>query len=63
MLWYDSGRLREDRYYRNGLRTRTWKKYSEEGEVILSVTYRDDVETSINGVAVNLPESGVRRIK
>ncbi|MDX9902679.1 MAG: toxin-antitoxin system YwqK family antitoxin [Bacteroidales bacterium] len=63
MLWYDSGRIREDRYYRNGLRTRTWKKYSEEGEVVLSVTYRDDVETSINGVAVNLPESSVRRIK
>jgi antitoxin component YwqK of YwqJK toxin-antitoxin module len=62
-LWYASGRIREDRYYRNGLRTRTWKKYSEEGDVILSVTYRDDVETSINGVAVNLPESSVRRIK
>ncbi len=62
-VWYDNGRIREDRYYRNGLRTRTWKKYSEEGDVILSVTYRDDVETSINGVAVNLPESSVRRIK
>jgi len=62
-VWYESGRIREDRYYKNGLRTRTWKKYNEEGDVILSVTYRDDVETSINGVAVNLPESSVRRIK
>jgi len=63
LLYYDNGRPKEDRYYKSGLRTRTWKKYNEIGEVILTITYRDDVETSINGVAVNLPESSVRRIK
>jgi len=63
VLYYDNGRIKEDRYYRNGLRTKTWKKYNEDGEVILTVTYRDDVEVNINGVAVNLPESGVKRIK
>jgi len=62
-LYYDNGRPKEDRYYKNGFRTRTWKKYSEEGEVILTITYRDDIETSINGVPVNLPESSVTRIK
>jgi antitoxin component YwqK of YwqJK toxin-antitoxin module len=62
-LYYDSGRPKEDRYYKNGFRTRTWKKYNEEGEVILTITYRDDIETSINGVPVNLPESSVKRIK
>jgi len=63
VLYYDSGRLKEDRYYKGGFRTRTWKKYNEVGEVILTITYRDDIETSINGVAVNLPESSVRRIQ
>lgn len=63
VLYFDNGRTKEDRYYKNGFRTKTWKKYNELGEVILTITYRDDVETSINGVAVNLPESGVRRIK
>lgn len=63
VLYYDTGRIKEDRYYRNGMRTRTWKKYDENGEVILTVTYRDDVETNINGVSINLPESGVRRIR
>lgn len=63
ILYYENGRMKEDRYYRNGLRTRTWKKYDELGEVILTITYRDDIETSINGVPVNLPESSVRRIK
>jgi antitoxin component YwqK of YwqJK toxin-antitoxin module len=63
VIYYDNGRLKEDRYYKNGLRTRTWRKYNEEGEVILTITYRDDVETNINGVAINLPESDVKLIK
>ena len=62
ILYYDNGRVREERYYRNGLRTKTWKKYNELGEVILTITYRDDVEISINGVRVNLPESSIKRI-
>jgi len=63
MIYYDTGRLKEERFYKNGLRTRTWKKYNEEGDVVLTITYRDDIETNINGVSVNLPESTVKRIK
>jgi antitoxin component YwqK of YwqJK toxin-antitoxin module len=63
VIYYDNGRPKEDRYYKNGFRNRTWKKYNEIGEVVLTITFRDDVETSINGVAVNLPESSVRRIQ
>jgi len=62
-VYFENGRTKEDRYYRNGFRTKTWKKYDELGEVILTITYRDDVETSINGVPVNLPESSVKRLK
>lgn len=63
LIYYENGKPKEDRYYKNGFRTKTWKKYNEQGEVFLTITYRDDVETSINGVPVNLPESSVRRIK
>jgi len=63
VLYFENGRPKEDRYYKNGFRTKSWKKYNELGEVFLTITYRDDVETSINGVTVNLPESSVRRIK
>ena len=63
MIYYDTGRLKEERFYKNGLRTKTWKKYNEEGEAVLTITYRDDVETNINGVSINLPESQVKRIK
>lgn len=61
--YYENGKVREEQYYRLGIRQRTWKKYDEEGIPILTITYRDDVETSINGVRINLPESDVRLIK
>jgi hypothetical protein len=46
-----------------GIRQKTWKKYDEQGIPVLSITYKDDVETSINGVKINLPERDVKLIK
>lgn len=63
ILYYENGRIKEDRYFQNGLRTKTWKKYNEDGEVVLTITYKDDIETSINGVSIKLPQSDVRLIK
>lgn len=61
--YYENGRPREEQFYRMGIRQKTWKKYDEEGVPILTITYKDDVEVSINGVKINLPESGVKLIK
>lgn len=63
IYYYENGRIREDRYYQNGFKTKTWKKYNEEGEVVLTITYSNDVETNINGVSIKLPESDVKLIK
>ena len=52
-----------ERYYDSGLREKSWKKYSEEGDLIITIAYRDDVEISINGVRINLPESDTKLIK
>jgi hypothetical protein len=46
-----------------GLMQKTWKKFDEEGTVLLAITYKDDVEISINGVKINLPESDTKLIK
>lgn len=63
-LWYyESGKVKEEQYYQMGIRQRTWKKFDEEGVPVLVITYRDDVEISINGVKINLPESDTRLIK
>jgi len=63
LYYYESGKVREEQYYQTGIRQRTWKKYDEEGAPVLVITYRDDVETSINGVKINLPASDTKLIK
>jgi antitoxin component YwqK of YwqJK toxin-antitoxin module len=61
--YYEDGRVKEEQNYDNGIRDKTWKKYDEEGTVILAIAYRNDIEVSINGVRIKLPESDVKLIK
>jgi antitoxin component YwqK of YwqJK toxin-antitoxin module len=61
--YYENGRSKEEQFYRMGIRQKTWKKYDEQGVILLSIAYKDDVETSINGVKINLPERDVKLIK
>ncbi len=61
--YYENGRVKEEQFYRMGIRQKTWKKYDEEGNTLLTITYKDDVEMSINGVKINLPESDTKLIK
>ncbi len=63
IYYYETGKVKEEQFYRAGIRQRTWKKYNEDGIPILTITYKDDIETSINGVKINLPESDVKLIK
>lgn len=46
-----------------GIRERTWKKFDEDGNLLLTIAYKNDNETSINGVKINLPDSDVKLIK
>ena len=61
--YYEDGRIREERNYDNGIREKTWKKFDEEGTVILAIAYKNDMEFSINGVRIKLPESDVKLIE
>jgi len=62
-LYYPNGVLKEDRYYEMGIREKNWKKYDEEGNLVMTITYRNDVEQRINGVRIRLPESDVTLIR
>lgn len=62
-FYYDNGKIKEEQYYSMGIRQRTWKKFDEEGLPVLAITYKDDVETSINGVRISLPQSDIKLIK
>lgn len=61
--YYENGKLKEERYYKMGLREKSWKKFDEDGKLLLSIGYKNDVEVSINGVRINLPESDIKLIK
>jgi antitoxin component YwqK of YwqJK toxin-antitoxin module len=61
--YYDNGKIREERYYQMGLKEKTWKKFDEDGNLVLSIAYKNDIEISINGVKIKLPESDVKLIK
>ena len=61
--YYEDGKLKEEQYFRMGIKQRTWRKYDDEGNLTIVVGYRDDVEMYINGVRISLPESDVKLIK
>jgi uncharacterized protein len=63
ILYYEDGRVREEQYYEMGVRQKTWKKYDEQGSTILAVGYKNDIEVSINGVKIKLPENDTKLIK
>jgi len=50
VYYYDNGKIMEEQFYNNGIKTKTWKKYDPAGNLIYTVTYKNDVEYKINGV-------------
>ena len=61
--YYENGKFKEEQFFKMGLREKTWKKYDEEGNQLLTIGYKNDIEVSINGVKINLPESDTKLIK
>lgn len=62
-IYWDNGVIKEEQYYDVGIKEKTWKKYNEEGVLLMTITYKNDVEYRINGIKVDLPESDVKFIK
>jgi antitoxin component YwqK of YwqJK toxin-antitoxin module len=62
-FYYESGKIKETQNFQNGIRQKTWKKFDEEGAPLLVITYKDDIEISINGMRIKLPESDTKLIK
>jgi antitoxin component YwqK of YwqJK toxin-antitoxin module len=62
-FYYDNGKIKEEQYYQMGIREKIWKKYNEESIPVIVIAYKNDVEVSINGVRIKLPESDTKLIK
>lgn len=54
--YYESGKIKEERFFEMGRKEKSWKKYDKEGIIIMNVTYSNDVIVRINGIRVNLEE-------
>ena len=39
-----------------GIKEKNWKKYDGEGNLVMTITYKNDEEAKVNGVKVDLPE-------
>jgi antitoxin component YwqK of YwqJK toxin-antitoxin module len=63
ITYYEDGKTKEEQYYQMGIRQKTWKKFDETGLPVLVISYKDDVEISINGVKIKLPEGESKLIK
>ncbi len=62
-FYYESGKVREEQYFKMGIREKTLKKFDEEGNILITITYKNDTEVSINGMRIKLPESDTKLIK
>ena len=54
--YYENGKIKEDQFYTMGGRDRTWYSFDQEGNVVISYTYQNDVLVKINGLKVTLEE-------
>lgn len=55
--FYDDGQLKEEQYFNNGLREKHWKKYDKFGNLLITISYKNDKEYRINGIKVEFPEN------
>jgi antitoxin component YwqK of YwqJK toxin-antitoxin module len=62
-FYYENGKTKEEQYFQIGIRQKTWKKFNEDGAIFLVISYKDDIEVSINSVRIKLPESDTKLIK
>jgi antitoxin component YwqK of YwqJK toxin-antitoxin module len=63
VFYYPNGKIKEINYYVMGISEKNWKKYDENGLLLITITYRDNKEYRINGERVELPDVDVKLIE
>jgi antitoxin component YwqK of YwqJK toxin-antitoxin module len=57
-IFYESGKIKEERYYKNGLRDSIWTTWSESGEKLAVASFRNDLK---DGNWIIWDEKGTKR--
>jgi antitoxin component YwqK of YwqJK toxin-antitoxin module len=60
-LYYENGNMREEGIYSMGSKEKNWNKYDFEGNLYLTITYKNDKEFKLNGVKIKLPKGSTEK--
>lgn len=60
MYFYPDKKVKEEQHFVNGIPDKHWKKFDEEGNLIVTITYEKGKEYRINGVKIDLPDQKVK---
>jgi uncharacterized protein len=63
IFYYPNGKIKELNYYVMGIQEKNWKKFDENGLLLITITYRDNKEYRINGEKVEFVENDVKLIE
>jgi uncharacterized protein len=57
--YYPEKILKEEQFFSNGIPDKLWKKYDEEGNLIVTITYENGKEYRINGIRIDLQDEKI----
>jgi antitoxin component YwqK of YwqJK toxin-antitoxin module len=57
IYYYENGKIKEEQFFQMGIRQKTWKKFSEDGNTFLVISYKDDVELNFRKAKQSLLNS------
>ncbi len=56
VYYYPNGQIKEERYYEEGQKVRSWSKYNERGDLVVVVQYKEGNIYKINGVKIKFDD-------
>jgi uncharacterized protein len=63
IYYYDNGKIKELNFYVMGIAEKNWKKFDENGNLLITITYKDNQEFRINGEKIDFAQDDVKLIK
>jgi antitoxin component YwqK of YwqJK toxin-antitoxin module len=63
VYYYQNGQIKEENYYIMGIREKNWRKYDENGILLITITYKDNNEYRINGQRIDFAKDDIRLIQ
>jgi uncharacterized protein len=63
VFYYNNGKVKEINYYVMGISVKSWKKFDENGILLITITYKDNKEYRINGEKIGFTDNDVKLIQ